>query len=52
MTVESDYAIAIATLNVWLQNVSPAFFFNQWEAKLNPIVPCARDFPVLWASHR
>ena len=29
MTDESNYAIAIATLNVWLQNVSPVFLTNE-----------------------
>ena len=40
MTVEGDYAIAIAALSDWLK-ISRQFF-NQWEAK--PIAPCSRDF--------
>ena len=48
MTVETNYAIAIATLSDWLK-VSRQFF-NQWEAK--PIVLCGRDFPALWAFYR
>ena len=42
MTVESDYAIAIAALSDWLK-ISRQFF-NQWEAKPKPIAPCSRDF--------
>ena len=43
MTVESDYAIAIATLSDWLKRLSRQFF-NQSEAKPKPIAPFTRDF--------
>ena len=42
MTVESNYVIAIATLNDWLKRPAPVF--NQWEAKAKPIAPRTRDF--------
>ena len=42
MTVESNYVIAIDTLSDWLKDSRQ--FFNQWEAKAKPIVPCTRDF--------
>ena len=35
MTVESNYVIAIATLNDWLKRLAPVF---------QPIAPCTRDF--------
>ena len=42
MTVESNYAIAIATLSDWLK-ISHQFF-NPREAKPKPIASCTRDF--------
>ena len=39
MTVESNYAIAIATLSDWLKK-----FFNQRESKPKPIAPCTCGF--------
>ena len=42
MTVESDYAIAIATLSDWLKDSRQ--FFNQWEVKPKPVAPRRRDF--------
>ena len=42
MTVENNYAIAIATLSDWLK-ISRQFY-NQCEAKQKPIAPCTRDF--------
>ena len=44
MTVESNYAIAIAiaTLSDWLKDLRE--FFNQWEVKPKPIAPCTHDF--------
>ena len=50
MTVESKCVIAIDTLSDWLKDSRQ--FFNQWEAKAKPIVPCTRDFPALRASYR
>ena len=42
MTVESNYVIAIATLNDWLKRLAPVF--SQLEAKPKPIMPCTHDF--------
>ena len=42
MTVESNYAIAIATLSDWLKDSRQ--FFNQWEGKPKPVAPRRRDF--------
>ena len=41
MIVESNYAIAIAMLSDWLNNVAPVFLTNE---KAKPIAPCIRDF--------
>ena len=43
MTVESNYVIAIATLIV-IGLKDSRQFFNQRDAKPNPIAPCTRDF--------
>ena len=45
MTVESNYAIAIATLNDWLTRLAPVF-----QPILKPIAPCTytRDFSWFW----
>ena len=40
MTVESNYAIAIATLSDWLKRVA----FQPMRSKTKPIAPCARHF--------
>ena len=42
MTVESNYAIAIATLGDWF-NI-PHQFIKQLEEKYKPIATCTRDF--------
>ena len=42
MTVESNYAIAIATLGDWF-NI-PHQFIKQLEGKYKPITTCTRDF--------
>ena len=42
MTVESNYAIAIATPIDCLKVLDQ--FFNQWESKQKPIAACKRDF--------
>ena len=41
MTVESNYAIAIATLSDWLKRVA----FQPMRSKTKPITPCTRHFP-------
>ena len=41
MIVESNYAIAIATLCDWLNNIAPVFLTNE---KAKPIASCTRDF--------
>ena len=48
MTVESNYAIAITTLNVWLQNVSPVFLTNEKQNQnrshvVHAIFPCYKQ---------
>ena len=43
MTVESIYAIAIATPNDWLTNLAPVFSMRV-EPRPRPIVPCKCDF--------
>ena len=53
MTVESNYAIAIATFSDWLKtrqlvkklaSIYSRQFFNQREVKPKPIAPCTGDF--------
>ena len=46
MTVESNYAIAIARLSDCLKNLAPVF--NQREAK--PITSCMQDFSRVLSS--
>ena len=41
MTVESNCAIAIATLSDWLKNFAPVF--QPMRCKTQPISPCTRD---------
>ena len=48
MTVETNYAIAIATLSDRLKNLAPVF----QPMRSKPIAPSGRDFPALWASYR
>ena len=48
MTVETNYAIAIATLSDRLKNLAPVF----QPMRSKPIAPCGRDFPALWSSYR
>ena len=42
MTVESNYAIAIATLSDWLKRLAPVF--QPMRSKTKTIAPCTRDF--------
>ena len=42
MTVESNYAIAIATLSDWLKRLAPVF--QPIKVQPKPIAPRARDF--------
>ena len=44
MTVESNYAIVIATLSDWLKNLAPVC---QPMEKRQPIAASAHDFPAL-----
>ena len=41
MNVESNYAIAIATLGDWLKRLAPVF--QPMRSKTKPIAPCTRD---------
>ena len=50
MIVESNYAIAIATLSDWLKTLAPVF--NQWEVNQNQSHHVRVIFPALWASGR
>ena len=43
MTVESNYVIAIGTLNDWLKRLAPVFQPIE-EANPKLIAPCKRDF--------
>ena len=49
MTVESNCAIAIATLSIWLKNLAPVFQAMRFQTQ--PISPCTRDFSGFWASY-
>ena len=42
MTIESNYVIAIATLNDWLKTLAPVF--QPMRSKTQAIAPCIRDF--------
>ena len=42
MTVESNFAFAIATLGDWLKNFAPVFTPTRRRPK--PVAPCTRDF--------
>ena len=44
MAVESNYAIAIASLGDWLQNLAPVFQPIRSKFKPKLIAACTRDF--------
>ena len=61
MTVESNYTIAITTLNIWLQNVSTVFLTNEKQNQnrshlVRAIFPCYEQVTgksqEFWLVHR